>query len=69
MVIERSATPGTAAIRSTISTISGRRVGSPPVRRNLRKPRDTAALTTTSISAALSSSGEGMKVSPRRGMQ
>jgi hypothetical protein len=29
VVIERSATPATAAIRSTISTISGRSVGSP----------------------------------------
>ena len=38
MVMARSRTPATAAIRPTISTMSGRRVGSPPVSRNLRKP-------------------------------
>ena len=69
VVIARSATPGTPAIRRVRSTMSGRRVGSPPVRRNLRKPRLTAARTTVSISAAVSSSGEGMKARPRRGMQ
>ena len=69
MVIARSATPGTAAIRAAISTTSGRSVGSPPVSRNLRKPTATAARATVSISAGESSSGEGTNYSPRSGMQ
>jgi len=69
VVIARSSTPGTAAIRSVISTISGRSVGSPPVSRNLWNPTATAARTTVSISAAVSSSGDGTKLSPRNGMQ
>ena len=69
MVMATSSAPGMAAMRPTISTRSGRRVGSPPVSRNLRKPTDTAACATCSISPAVSSSGDGMKVSPRRGMQ
>ena len=69
MVMATSATPGTPATRRTISTMSGRRVGSPPVRRNLRKPTSTAACTTSSISAAESSSFDGTNVSPRSGMQ
>ena len=56
-------------MRSVISTISGRSVGSPPVRRNLWKPTATAARTTVSISSAVSSSGDGTKLSPRSGMQ
>ena len=52
-----------------ISTMSGRSVGSPPVRRNLRNPTLTAARATLSISAAVRSSGEGMNERPRKGMQ
>ena len=69
MVIDTSSTPGRAAMRPTISTRSGRRVGSPPVSRNFRKPTLTAAAATRSISSAVNSSGEGMKLSPRSGMQ
>ena len=69
MVIARSSTPGTDAIRAVISTMSGRSVGSPPVRRNLRNPTPTAARATVSISAAVSSSGAGTNERPRRGMQ
>ena len=69
VVIARSRTPSTAAMRDVISTMSGRSVGSPPVRRNLRKPTSTAARTTVSISAAVSSSGEGTNERPRSGMQ
>ena len=69
VVIDTSSTPGRAAMRPTISTRSGRRVGSPPVSRNFRKPTLTAAAATRSISSAVNSSGEGMKLSPRSGMQ
>jgi hypothetical protein len=69
VVIASPRTPGTEAMRSVISTISGRSVGSPPVRRNLRKPTATAARATVSISPAVSSSGDGTKLSPRSGMQ
>ena len=56
-------------MRPTMSTRSGRSVGSPPVSRNFRKPTVTAARATVSISAAVSSSGDGMKERPRSGMQ
>ena len=69
VVMATSATPGVAAMRLTISTMSERSVGSPPVRRNLWKPTCTAARATVSISSAVSSSGEGTKESPRSGMQ
>ena len=69
VVIDRSPTPGTLAMRATISTRSARSVGSPPVRRNLRKPTATAARTTCSISAAVSRSGAGRKRRPVSGMQ
>ena len=49
--------------------MSGRSVGSPPVSRNLLKPTATAARATVSISAAVSSSAAGTKLSPRSGMQ
>ena len=56
-------------MREAISTMSARRVGSPPVSRNFRNPTPTAARATVSISAAVSSSGAGTKVRPRSGMQ
>ena len=61
--------PGSAAMRPTMSTTSRRRVGSPPVRRNLRKPTAAAARQTVSISAAVSSDPSSTKVSPWVGMQ
>ena len=64
-----AATPGVAAMRLTISTMSERSVGSPPVRRNLWKPTCTAACATVSISSAVNSSGDGTNESPRSGMQ
>ncbi len=69
VVIETSWIPGTAAIRPTMSTTSRRSVGSPPVRRTLRKPTLAAARTTVSISAAESSASSGSNASPCVGMQ
>ena len=63
------AMPEVRAILSTISMRSERNVGSPPVRRILRKPTSTAACATRSISAALSTSSDGAKLSGRSGMQ
>ena len=69
VVMATSRMPSMRARRATMSTMSVRRVGSPPVSRKRLKPTCAAARPTVSISSAVRRSGDGTKVSPRIGMQ
>ena len=69
MLSERSESPSTRAKRSTISTMSARTRGSPPVRRTREIPAAAKTRTSRSISEAVRVSDAGARPAGPSGRQ